>query len=103
MPKAEATNDYATLRAFAATIRGRSYPPEMIPTVSACVGVLDWSAGAEIRANWPVLLVAAQNSGNPAPVMAAGQSDLSRDDGQAAAATIDFQNEMQKLMATCSH
>jgi hypothetical protein len=70
--------------------------------VNAFTRSLDWGAGAaEIQANWPLLILEAGRIPNGNVLLAAAQSDMTRDQGEAQAALIDFQSAVSSMLATC--
>jgi len=101
---AQAANDYQRLRALASDLRSRTYPTLILPVVNAVLRVLDAAAAsAEIRANWPLLVLTASRdpSGNGAYLIAAAQIDLNQDDALAANAQADVSSAIVQLQTTC--
>jgi hypothetical protein len=100
--RADARNDYQSLRSIAATLRGRTYPNLLLPAVNAYLRFLDWEAGAaEIRYNLPLLALSAAQNPNMNIVVAAAQADLNRDAGEARVADLDGRDALNQLSQTC--
>jgi S1-C subfamily serine protease len=100
--RAQAGNDYSRLRGLASDLRTRKYPTHILPSVNALLRVLDWSSGsAEIRANWPLLLLTASRTPGGELLIAAAQTDLNNDDAQARVALIDFEAALRQFGSEC--